>query len=203
MAELRKRNKKLSKPQDEPTVPDAGKQTFSGLVPLRRTTRLPPALKVPSRARAVLGADVQKRDAVVAAFRHAYSAYERDAFGADEYHPLGQKGSNLTAAGGIGYTIVDSLDTIILMQQQGYEFDGEYERARSWVQDTLSFDRDANFNTFEDGICVGKGVLDQDNNNFVSVAEVATLQLEFKYLSFLTDEDNYWRAAERVDSVGF
>ncbi|KAG8709171.1 mannosyl-oligosaccharide alpha-1,2-mannosidase [Ceratobasidium sp. 394] len=168
MAEFRKRNRK-PRPQDEPTAPDTDKQSkrtslplywivvaglvgaaaFSGLVPLRRAPKLPPALKVPSRARAVLGADVQKRDAVVSAFRHAYSAYERDAFGADEYHPLGQKGSNLTAAGGIGYTIVDSLDTIILMQQQGYEFDGEYERARNWVQDTLSFDRDANFNTFE------------------------------------------------------
>ncbi|KAG9103991.1 Endoplasmic reticulum mannosyl-oligosaccharide 1,2-alpha-mannosidase, partial [Ceratobasidium sp. 370] len=179
MAELRKRNKK-SRPQDEPTTPDANNQTkrmgsplywvmvagllgcaatFSGLVPLRRTPRLPPALKVPSRARTALGADVQKRDAVVAAFRHAYSAYERDAFGTDEYHPLGQKGSNLTAAGGIGYTIVDSLDTIILMQQQGYEFDGEYERARSWVQDTLSFDRDANFNTFETTIRVLGGLL--------------------------------------------
>ena len=74
---------------------------------------------------------------------------ERDAFGADEYHPLTQKGSNLTAAGGIGYTIADSLDTIILMQQQGYDFDAEYDRARTWIQDTLSFDRDANFNTFE------------------------------------------------------
>jgi hypothetical protein len=74
---------------------------------------------------------------------------ERDAFGADEYHPLSQKGSNLTAAGGIGYTIADSLDTIIIMQQQGYNFDGEYERARGWIENTLSFDRNANFNTFE------------------------------------------------------
>lgn len=74
---------------------------------------------------------------------------ERDAFGADEYHPLGHKGSNLTAAGGIGYTIADSLDTIIIMRQQGYDFDEEYERARTWIRDTLSFDRDANFNTFE------------------------------------------------------
>ncbi|KAG9127278.1 mannosyl-oligosaccharide alpha-1,2-mannosidase [Ceratobasidium sp. 392] len=274
MAELRKRDKKVKRPQDEPTKPVTSEQikragsplywiavagllgcavTFSGLIPLRPSTRLPPALKVPPRTGVVLGADIQKRDAVVAAFRHAYSAYERDAFGADEYHPLGRKGSNLTAAGGIGYTIADSLDTIILMQQQGYDFDVEYERARNWIQDTLSFDRDANFNTFEttirvlggllsahylttdnlyldrareladrimpvfetpsglptsmvnlcasknDGVCVSKGVLDKDNNNLVSVAEVATLQLEFKYLSFLTDEDSYWRTAEKVE----
>jgi hypothetical protein len=85
-------------------------------------------------------------------FRHfvsRVSLLERDAFGADEYHPISQKGSNLTDAGGIGYTIADSLDTIILMQQQGYNFDDEYERAKTWVRDTLNFDRDANFNTFE------------------------------------------------------
>lgn len=39
------------------------------------------------------------------------------------------------------------------MQQQGYDFDDEYERARTWIQDTLNFDRDANFNTFE--VCLG------------------------------------------------
>ncbi|KAF8609494.1 glycoside hydrolase [Ceratobasidium sp. AG-I] len=229
--------------------------TFSGLVPIHRQPRVPAALKVPTTGQAQLGADVEKRDAIVAAFRHAYSAYERDAFGADEYHPLTHKGSNLTAAGGIGYTIADSLDTIILMQQQGYDFDAEYDRARTWIQDTLSFDRDANFNTFEttirvlggllsahyltsdnlflerareladrilpvfetptglptsmvnlceskkNNICVSKGVLDQDNNNLVSTAEAATLQLEFKYLSYLTDDDGYWRPAEKVMSV--
>lgn len=50
----------------------------------------------------------------------------------------------------------------------------------------------------QNSVCVGKGVLDQDNNNLVSTAEAATLQLEFKYLSYLTDEDGYWRAAEKV-----
>jgi hypothetical protein len=53
----------------------------------------------------------------------------------------------------------------------------------------------------QDGICVSKGVLDQDNNNFISTAEAATLQLEFKYLSYLADEDGYWRAAEKVGSA--
>lgn len=146
---------------------------------------MPAALKVPTSSQAQLGADIEKRDAVVAAFRvcrptefnvpysptvlacvfciryvechvipcitpkRDFHLSERDAFGADEYHPLTHKGSNLTAAGGIGYTIADSLDTIILMQQQGYDFDAEYDRARTWIQDTLSFDRDANFNTFE------------------------------------------------------
>jgi mannosyl-oligosaccharide alpha-1,2-mannosidase len=64
--------------------------------------------------------------------------------GDDEYHPISMKGSNLTAAGGIGYTVVDSIDTMLLM---GLE--DEYSRAREWVENKLSFDRDADFSTFE------------------------------------------------------
>ncbi|EIM83275.1 glycoside hydrolase [Stereum hirsutum FP-91666 SS1] len=188
-------------------------------------------------------ADVEKRDAVVEAFRHAWLAYERDAMGDDEYHPISHMGSNLTAAGGIGYTVVDSIDTMLLMG-----LTEEYERARDWVATNMTFDRDANFNTFETTIRVlggllaahhlsneepiflekakeladrilpvfetesglplsmvnlGKreGVPDRDNNGLVSTAEAATLQLEFRYLSFLTDEDVYWKKAERVMAV--
>lgn len=64
--------------------------------------------------------------------------------GDDEYHPLSRKGSNLTKAGGIGYTVVDSIDTMLIMG-----LDDEYERARKWVQNHLSFERDAAFSTFE------------------------------------------------------
>jgi len=46
-----------------------------------------------------------------------------------------------------------------------------------------------------------KGVADKDNGNMVSTAEVATLQLELRYLSHLTDDDVYWRAAEKVMSI--
>jgi len=64
--------------------------------------------------------------------------------GDDEYHPISKKGSNLTIAGGIGYTVVDSLDTMLMMGLHD-----EYSRARDWVDKKLDFNRDANFNTFE------------------------------------------------------
>ncbi|SRR6266478_4975195 len=64
--------------------------------------------------------------------------------GADEYHPISHKGSNLTEKGGVGYTVVDAIDTILLMG-----LDSEYLRARSWIEHKLSFERDADFNTFE------------------------------------------------------
>jgi mannosyl-oligosaccharide alpha-1,2-mannosidase len=64
--------------------------------------------------------------------------------GDDEYHPISQRGSNLTAAGGIGYTVVDSIDTMLLMG-----LNQEYSRAREWVASKMSFERNATFNTFE------------------------------------------------------
>lgn len=64
--------------------------------------------------------------------------------GADEYHPISRQGSNLTEAGGVGYTVVDALDTMLLMG-----LDAEYQRARSWVAEKMTFDRDADYNTFE------------------------------------------------------
>ena len=64
--------------------------------------------------------------------------------GDDEYHPIEHKGSNLTDAGGIGYTVVDSIDTMLIMGLQE-----EYQRARAWVAEKLSFERDGDFNTFE------------------------------------------------------
>ena len=50
-----------------------------------------------------------------------------------------------------------------------------------------------------------KGVWDKDQRDFVSTAEASTLQLEFRYLSELTDDDIYWKKAERVclDRVGW
>jgi len=43
-----------------------------------------------------------------------------------------------------------------------------------------------------------EGVPDRDNNGLASTAEATTLQLEFKYLSYLTDNDVYWKAVEKV-----
>lgn len=69
---------------------------------------------------------------------------EKDAFGFDEYHPISHRGSNLGYEGGIGYTVVDALDTMLLMG-----LTPEYERARKWVKEELSFARQGYYSTFE------------------------------------------------------
>ncbi|CAK5284570.1 unnamed protein product [Mycena citricolor] len=94
-------------------------------------------------------ADTEKRDAV-----HAWQAYSRDAFGSDEYHPLSRRGSNLTSAGGIGYTVIDAIDTMLVMG-----LDTEYRQARRWVAEKLDFDKNGEVSTFETTIRVLGGLL--------------------------------------------
>lgn len=69
---------------------------------------------------------------------------ERDAFGSDEYHPISHTGSNMTKDHGYGYTIIDTLDTMLIMN-----LDVEYIRSRSWVERDLDFHIDGIYNVFE------------------------------------------------------
>ncbi|KAJ8095049.1 mannosyl-oligosaccharide alpha-1,2-mannosidase [Marasmius tenuissimus] len=211
----------------------------------------------------LLKADPEKQEAVVNAFKHAWKAYESHAFGSDEYHSVSHRGSNFSSDGGVGYTIVDALDTMYLM---GTPLRPEYERAKEWVAKELSFDRRGNFITFETTIRVLGGLLSichltstakapeaqvylsktldlasrmfpvfppvppntakpgqnqgilpakfvnladrQGLPSSASIAEVATLQLEFKYAAELSKlagtgkgNEEWWFAAERVMST--
>lgn len=202
-------------------------------------------LSTPPEQKLLPTRDVEKRDAIVAAFKHAWHAYERDAMGADEYRPIGHKGTNLSSAGGIGYTIIDAIDTMLIM---GPELSEEYNRARNWVANNLTFDREGRFNTFETTIRIlggllsayhlssndsiylekaidladrllpvfntpsglpfplanlakRKGIADPDLPGVVGTAEVGTLQLEFRYLSHLTDNPDYWVKVENIMKI--
>ena len=46
-----------------------------------------------------------------------------------------------------------------------------------------------------------QGIPETNHNGWVSTAEIATLQLEFKYLSHLTGDQKYWNAVEMVMEV--
>lgn len=48
-------------------------------------------------------------------------------------------------------------------------------------------------------LALRKGVEDPHSSNLISTAEAATLQLEFRYLAYLTDNEEYW---EKVEGVG-
>lgn len=213
-------------------------------------------------------ADIEKRAAVKKAFASSWAAYVKDAWGSDEYHPMSHTGTNLSSDGGIGFTIVDALDALLITGHRS-----EYRRARDWVMDNLvgsakKWERRGRFNVFETTIRTLGGLLsahalcsenpsniedikspyahlcdsgdseifldaashlanqlhpafdtvtgipkrevdfftgdafaDKENHGSSSLAEATTVQLEFKYLSFLTDDASLWRMAERPMQV--
>ncbi|KAK9842510.1 hypothetical protein WJX81_003419 [Elliptochloris bilobata] len=93
-----------------------------------------------------------KRAAVVAAARHAWRGYEAYAMGSDELQPLTRHGKD--SFGGLGATVVDSLDTLWMMGLKE-----EFARARNWVANELSFNRSYDASVFETAIRVLGGML--------------------------------------------
>lgn len=76
------------------------------------------------------------------AMKFAWSAYETYAFGMDELMPQSKDGSD--GWGGMGNTLVDSLDTLWLMDMKD-----EFRRARDWVASSLDYDRNKMAGVFE------------------------------------------------------
>ena len=65
-----------------------------------------------------------------------------------------------------------------------------------------AFDTPARLPTSMINLAKREGVRAEDNKGLVSTAEISTLQLEFRYLSYLTDNDDYWDAVEKVSLLG-
>jgi len=86
-------------------------------------------------------------------FLHAWSNYERYAWGQDALRPLSKTGHDWYGQS-LLMTPVDALDTLILMR-----FDAEAERARSLIVSDLSFDRDIYVKNFEITIRLLGGLL--------------------------------------------
>lgn len=66
---------------------------------------------------------------------------------------MSNKGKNFTGnigGAGIGYMIIDSLDTMMIMKQNGdKELEEMYQRAHNWIEHTLDFSLGGEVNTFE------------------------------------------------------
>jgi hypothetical protein len=74
--------------------------------------------------------------------KKAWSGYKKYAFGYDEVKPVsGGKNSRWT---GIGVTLVDSLDTLWLMDMKE-----EFNEAQKWVEEELDFNKDQYTSVFE------------------------------------------------------
>ncbi|XP_014508082.2 mannosyl-oligosaccharide 1,2-alpha-mannosidase MNS1 isoform X2 [Vigna radiata var. radiata] len=94
----------------------------------------------------------QRRDKIKDAMLHAWTSYETYAWGKDELKPQSMNG--VDSFGGLGATIVDSLDTLFVMG-----LDDQFNRAREWVAESLSFDKNIEVSVFETTIRVMGGLL--------------------------------------------
>lgn len=94
----------------------------------------------------------RRREAVKAAMLHAWRGYEQYAWGHDELCPLTKTGKN--SFGGLGATMVDSLDTLHMMGLKD-----EYERAAEWVRSSMPVNASFDASVFETIIRVVGGTL--------------------------------------------
>lgn len=180
----------------------------------------------------------KRQKSVVEAFKHAWKAYKKYAWGSDELQPIKRLPQTWFQ---LGLTIVDSLDTIYIMNLKK-----NFIEATEWVKSDLDLNVDRYNNLFEITIRILGGLISAyhmsgeeifldkayllGNKSLVafdtqshipysdinlkrvkakspfwttdsSIAEVATLQLEYKELSYLTNDNRFKNAVERVNNV--
>ncbi|PNH38726.1 hypothetical protein VD0004_g8110 [Verticillium dahliae] len=114
----------------------------------------------------------KRRERVVEAFELSWDAYERYAWGYDEYHPVAKTGKHM-APKGLGWIIIDSLDTMMLMN-----LTSRLTHAREWLSQSLTWDQNQDVNTFETTIRMLGGLL---SAHYIST--------EFPQLAPLADDD--------------
>jgi hypothetical protein len=95
----------------------------------------------------------ERRAAIRQAFGHAWEGYARHAFGRDELKPLSEEGGDVM---GVGLTMVDSLDTMLVM---GMHKTDHYRAARDWVVASLAVRPERDVSVFECTIRVLGGLL--------------------------------------------
>jgi mannosyl-oligosaccharide alpha-1,2-mannosidase len=96
-----------------------------------------------------------RRDAVRAAFKDGWTTYKRHAWGHDEVKPNSKQYYDWTyRSHGLGLTILDSLDTLLLMN-----LTHEFVEALDWVENKLDFNQPIKVSAFECTIRVVGGLL--------------------------------------------
>ncbi|XP_042393400.1 mannosyl-oligosaccharide 1,2-alpha-mannosidase MNS1-like [Zingiber officinale] len=94
----------------------------------------------------------ERREKVKKAMLHAWNSYVEYAWGQDELQPQSKNGVN--SFGGLGATLVDSLDTLYIMGLKD-----EFQKAREWIATSLDFNKDYVASVFETTIRVVGGLL--------------------------------------------
>ncbi|GAB4814643.1 hypothetical protein N2152v2_001689 [Parachlorella kessleri] len=129
--------------QDSSGLPGQGLARFTG----RAQPRPEPEVRVLTDEEVA-----RRRGEVVEAMRHAWGGYVQYAWGHDELAPVSKKGKD--GFGGLGATIIDSLDTLLMMGMRE-----EYDRALEWITNEMVTDAAFDASVFETIIRVVGGFL--------------------------------------------
>ncbi|MCJ1405037.1 mannosyl-oligosaccharide alpha-1,2-mannosidase [Xylographa trunciseda] len=113
-----------------------------------------------------------RREAVKDAFKLSWDGYATHAWGMDEYHPITKSGKQMTPTG-MGWIIVDALDTLMIMN-----LTSRLSHAREWISTSLNYNQDHEVNTFETTIRMLGGLL-----------SAHYLSTEFPDMAPLSDDD--------------
>ncbi|KAG0450736.1 hypothetical protein HPP92_026763 [Vanilla planifolia] len=178
----------------------------------KKPPRLPPQLSPDDIKNTSLLEWISRQKKVKEAFVHAWTGYRRYAMGYDELMPLSKRG--IDGLGGLGATIVDSLDTAMIMgldeivYEQGVWIEKNLmERIRTKGQVNL-FETTTrvlggllsayHLSGNERGAMNTSGIYVNLKDGLSSTAEVSSLQLEFNYLSKLSNDPRYGLKAMKV-----
>ncbi|PGH15878.1 hypothetical protein AJ80_05409 [Polytolypa hystricis UAMH7299] len=95
----------------------------------------------------------ERRERVRDAFVVSWDDYAQHGWGKDIYKPISQKGADMVK-GGMGWMIVDALDTLMIMN-----LTSRVQHARDWIHTSLQYTQDKPVNTFETTIRMLGGLL--------------------------------------------
>eukprot|EP00903_Cladosiphon_okamuranus_P011485 g10817.t1 len=140
----------------------------------------------------------RERAAVLqAAMGRLWKGYSDHAWGDDEVKPLGKRGTNNW--GGMGVTLVDSLDTLWLMG-----LTEEFYSGRDWVRDHMTFDNAGMVSVFETTIRVLGGLLSAFELSREKVFLNRAKELADKLLpAFASSTGIPYKSASRVTKLEF
>lgn len=128
---------------------DKGRMAPAHEFSAQRKERAPldgPTSAVYTPPRSIFTAEPERQQQVRQAFVHAIDGYTAHAWGIDELDPINKVG---LPSYGMGLTIVDSLDTMILMGLEEH-----FKRAIHWINHSLVFGDQQGLNVFEVNGCV-------------------------------------------------
>jgi len=135
----------------QPTASPLVSNVDATAAPKDFTTSTPFAAPV---TRGSSGDDTIQLEKVKEAIRHSWDGYRKNAFGKDEYLPISNSWRNWGGGNGIGVTMIDSLDTLLMAG-----LNNEANEVMDHLETHLSFDQDIKVSVFETTIRVLGGLI--------------------------------------------